>query len=641
MSNFPLANINTGDVDNSLDVNSNINIDIGLGLDSDTDNNFIINNEQNKHNKHNNNNNVKIETIDINDIFWNSLMDNKVILLATIPLFVGYYLQDTVFTRSIATVTVDIPGFINDVDIKKVLILMLPYLIALILFYIANVVTSKTITKIELMTIQELTNKLMDSIRTTKKQINVNELMLHIRTVGDTKSIYNVIVTYLVPTVIIALGLLYNFIQIDTTYSLLLIIIFIIMIFVTAKLEFNSVDRAYDTESSAQIFYDEIHEIMTNIDSVITSNTQDDELRRINDVKNKTFDLACISNLNNSNTTYGLQAISIVAMLGINYLAYRMYVIGRIDAAMLSSTVLLSLLLMDYYNYCIQGIRNLINSMGRYYEMRTYFEEFKIIKYTKEKEDRLITLKTTNGNIIIKNLTVKYDNDTIFDGFNLQIKGHNITGLLGPIGSGKTTLLKVLAGITDYTGHVLVDGQLLENCTYESIVANIAYISQHPKLFNKTIYYNINYGSCYTKNEIIGKLKRLGLMPFINSFSDGLDTPVGKEGSKVSGGQKQFIALIRALIQNKSILLLDEPSSSLDKKNKAIFVQLMKRIKDKTIIISTHDYQIMSLFNTIIDIEKEKDKQSMSIRILSKQEIYNEFVMSESQMETYTENDMY
>ena len=91
----------------------------------------------------------------------------------------------------------------------------------------------------------------------------------------------------------------------------------------------------------------------------------------------------------------------------------------------------------------------------------------------------------------------------------------------------------------------------------------------------------INYGSGYSKAEIEQRLKKLGLITFINSFPKGLETRVGKEGSNVSGGQKQFIALIRALIQNKIILLLDEPSSSLDTKNKNIFIQLIKSIKER------------------------------------------------------------
>jgi len=577
---------------------------------SDCNNN--INNTVDGYQLNDNNTTPHIESIDIDSIFWDSLMDNKIIFFAMIPLFIGYYLQDTVFTRAIAGVTTNIPGFVQDITLTKVLIFMLPYIVALILFYVSNVITSRSTSRIELMTIQNLTDKLIQSIRTSKKPINVNDLILHIKKVGDTKSIYTIMVTFVIPTIIIAIGLLYNFISIDTTYSFLVVIIMIVMILVTIKLEIDSIYYAYNTENSANLIYDEIHEIMTNIDSVITSNTKEEELKQVNEAKEKTYDLACISNLNTNNTTYGLQAISIVAIFGINYLAYRLYVQHLIDDATLTSTVLLSLLFMDYYNYSIQGIKNLINSMGRYNEMREYFQEFKIITQPKAVLDRQITLKVTNGNIIIKNLTVRYENNVIFDNLNLKIKGHSVTGLLGPIGSGKTTILKMLAGIITYKGDILIDDQELENCTYESIVDNIAYISQHPKLFNRTVLYNINYGSALSKDQIMSKLKELGLLQFIDSFKQGLNYVVGKEGSNVSGGQRQFIALIRALIQNKSILLLDEPSSSLDKKNKALFINLIRSIKDKTIIISTHDSLIMPLFNESIDMEKVKSAPHLS-----------------------------
>lgn len=551
-----------------------------------------------------------VERIDMNNIFCDSLMNNKIIFLGLIPLFLGYYLQDTVFTRTIAKVTNDVPGFMSDINLTKVFIFMLPYIIALVLFYVSNIITSRAITKIELETTYKLTDKLIESIKTSKKQINVNDLILHIKKVGDTKSIYTILATYIVPTIIIGLGLLYGFIQIDGTYSLLVILIFIVMICVTMKLEFSSIDHAYNTEDSANYVYEEIHEILTNMDTIITSDTHDKEMKNIEKAKDETFELACISNLSTNTTTYSLQAISIVSILGINYLAYRLYASNKIDGTVLTSTVLLSLLFMDYYNYTIQGIKNLINSMARYTETRNYFNDFFIIKQQDDAIKNQITLKVPFGNINIKNLSVNYKNNVLFNNLNLQVKGHGVTGLLGPIGSGKTTILKVLAGITDYKGTILIDGQNLADCSYESIMSNIAYISQHPKLFNKSIYYNINYGSNFTEREITNKLKNFELIPFINSFPKGLDTIVGKEGSGVSGGQRQFIALIRSLIQNKLILLLDEPSSSLDTRTKSVFIQLIKNLKDKTIIISTHDEQIMSLFNNVIDMAKSKSAQS-------------------------------
>lgn len=555
------------------------------------------------------NNNDNLERIDIGNILWNAFLNNKLIIMSILPLFVGYYLQDTIFTQSIASVTSDIPGFVKDIDTKKVLIVLIPYLVALVLFYVSNVISAKTISRIELDAISELTDKLIESIKTSKKPINVNDLMIHIKKVYDTKNIYTIVVTYIIPTLIVAIGLIYNFIQSDGPTSLWVILILIVMMMITTKLEFDSIDNAYNTEEASNKLFDEIHEVMTNIDSVITSDTKDFEMKNVNTMGEKTYELSCISELNNSNTTYGLQAVSIVAMMGINYMSYRLYAQGRITAPTFTSTVLLSLLFMDYYNYCIHAIGDLITSMGRYYETRQYFYDFIIDTSLEKEKDRMINLKTTRGDITFKDVTLEYENKIIFDKFNLNIKGGTINGLLGPIGSGKTTMLKMLAGIVDYKGDILIDNQNLRHCTYESIVEHIAYIPQHPKLFNRTVYYNINYGSSYTKEEITKKLDSLGLTPFINSLAKKLDTVVGKEGSKLSGGQRQFVSLIRAIIQNKTIFLLDEPSSSLDTANKKIFMDLIKNIKNKTIIVSTHDKQIMSLFDRVINIGKRNENK--------------------------------
>lgn len=550
----------------------------------------------------------EIEKINITNILFKSIFNNKMIFVATIPLFIGYYLQDTIFTRSIAKITTDIPGFLKTVDGWKLGMLLLPYVSAILLFYMSKIITSITINKIELTTIKDLTEKMIESIKTSKTAINVNDVILHIKKLGDTKNIYGIIVTHIVPTLIVSIGLVYNFICGDSNYAIIVALLLIVLGIITIQLEISSVKHAFNTENAGNDLFDSIHEVMLNMDSVITSNTQKKEMNNINVAKEELYKYSCKSNVNNNTTTYGLQAFSVILVLGINYLAYKLYNTNKIDSAQLTATVLMSLLLMDYYNFCIGAIAELVNNMGRYYEIKDYFSQFKIVTYPNDVETRKLNLMVTDGTINISNLTLRYENKNIFENLNLTIRGNTITGMIGPIGSGKTTLLKTFAGIVDYTGNVLIDDQRLENCTYESIAENIAYIPQHPKLFNKTIYYNINYGSAYSKENILKKIESYGLKDFINSFPDKLETNVGKEGNKVSGGQRQLIAIIRALIQNKKILLLDEPTSSLDIKNKDIFLNLIKNIKHKTIIISTHDKQLMQVFDTVIDVGKFKNK---------------------------------
>ena len=102
------------------------------------------------------------------------------------------------------------------------------------------------------------------------------------------------------------------------------------------------------------------------------------------------------------------------------------------------------------------------------------------------------------------------------------------------------------------------------------------------------------------------KINEMNLTDFFNSFPNKLHTSVGKEGANVSGGQKQYIALMRALLQNKKILLLDEPTSSLDVDAKKILIDVIKKIKNKTIIISTHDPELVHIFDTVIELDKLK-----------------------------------
>lgn len=554
-------------------------------------------------------------SININNILASSAIKNGAFVFSIIPLFIGYYLQDIIFTRSIAEVTTNIPDFIDNLTINKLFLLLLPYIIALLLFYISGIICANSIPKITLDTIHTLMDQILQSIKTSKKSINVNELILHIKMISETKTIYRIVITYIVPTLIISVALIYTFLCNDVKSGIIVIFIIIMLLLITIKLEYSSINNAQKAEECANDLYDELHEILTNVDTVITSNTQNKELDNMNLAKGKTIKCNYITEIGNVNTTYSLQAISIIAILSINYYSYKLYSNKLINSSTLITNVLLSLLFMDYYNYCIHAIVELTMNIGKLKEAQNYFATFKIIddKFNNNNDNNNNNIINDNdlhinkGDIKIENLLVKYDNNIIFNRINLEIHGGKIIGLIGPIGSGKSTILKCLLKIMNYEGSIYIDNQNLRDCSYESIAKNIAYIPQYPKLFNKTIIYNIGYGTNLTDDDIINKIKDLRLLTFFNSFSDGLNTIVGKEGMKLSGGQKQFVALIRSLVQNKMIILMDEPTSSLDQKNKFILMDLIKNIKNKTIIITTHDQQLIPLFDHVIDMINVKN----------------------------------
>lgn len=541
--------------------------------------------------------------ININKILLRSIMNNKILLLSIIPLFFGYYLQDNIFIRMLSKVTSNIPEFIKDINLSKLFILLLPYLLAVVLFYISNIISASTMPKIELEAVTNLLDKIIQSIQTTKKQINVNDLVLHIKKIAGTKNVYRIIVTYIIPTFVLSMALIYNFLKNNTKYGLLVIFMLVFLMLMTIKVEYDNLGDAYKAEESVNDLYDEIHEIMTNLDTVVTSNTKEKEMKNIKLARNTTHSLFVHGEVTNNTSTYGLQLLSIGIVLSMNYMAYRLYTQNKIDTPVFVSIALTSTLLMDYYNYCIHAVGELIMNLGRHVEAVNYFSDFKIKKNNDVNKHKKLVIN--DAYIKFENINLTYGDKVIFKNFNLAIEGNKKTGIRGNMGCGKSTLLKMLAGIIDFKGKIYIDKQDISkhNCTEK-----LAYISQHPKLFDNTVLYNLNYGSNLSQHEIEKKIDEMKLTTFFNSLPNKLETKVGKEGANLSGGQKQYVALMRALIQNKQILLLDEPTSSLDTSSKTIFMDVIRSITNKTIIISTHDQELLPIFDTVVNLEEEKKK---------------------------------
>jgi len=543
-------------------------------------------------------------SINVYNILLDSLKKNSSSIWSIIPLFIGYYLQDIVFTKNIASVTSNVPKFVDDITFGKLLVVVLPYGIALMLFYISNILTVSSVPKAEFEALQEVTDQLIESIKLSKESVNTNDLIVHLKKIADTKEIYKMFISYILPTIIVIIGIIYYFLKCDISTSIIVILIIIIFVIITINFELHNINETYHTEESINELFEDLHDILINVDTVITSDAKKKEMKNICVSKEKTFNRSHSSALTNINVSYGLEIFNMLVTLGINYLAYRLYINNTMDTSTFISVVILTIVFMDYYRYLLHEIMDFVVLMGRLYDANSYFSNFKFIENNGESDKQ--KLLVTKGNILFKDITFKYDDMYIFNNFNLYIPGGKKIGLIGPIGSGKTTLLKMLINRNKYDGTIYIDSQDMSKCSLESITSQIAYIPQQPKLFNKTIMYNINYNTNYNEQELIEKLNSLGLMTFIDSFPNKLQSIVGKEGTQLSGGQKQLIVLIRVLLQNKSIILLDEPTSSLDQTNKLTFVNIINKIKNKTIIMSTHDNQMMEIFDMIININDKK-----------------------------------
>lgn len=174
---------------------------------------------------------------------------------------------------------------------------------------------------------------------------------------------------------------------------------------------------------------------------------------------------------------------------------------------------------------------------------------------------------------------------------SFSIQKEKLTALVGPSGSGKSTILRLMARFWDSTnGEIAVDGIDVKNITPESLLSNLSMVMQDTYLFRDTIRNNILFGrEDATQQELEEACKRACCHDFISALPKGYNTMVGEGGATLSGGERQRISLARALIKKAPILLLDEPTASLDADNEAMVQQALdEATKNCTVIMIAH-----------------------------------------------------
>lgn len=224
-----------------------------------------------------------------------------------------------------------------------------------------------------------------------------------------------------------------------------------------------------------------------------------------------------------------------------------------------------------------------------------------------------------NYDISIKNLTFAYDEDTIIlENLNLDIKQGSHIGIIGESGAGKSTFIKVLGRQYDPNiGEILIGGIPFENYNKNEFKNILQILPQDTYLFPFTIWENIVYGlKDKTLADVKELINKLDLEDFFAKFENGLETKVGEEGKSLSGGQRQAVAIARAMIRDPDILILDEAASNLDSQiEKKIYKYIKTDWLDKTLIIVTHRVTSLDLTDKIYEV---RDKGVFQV---SKEEI--------------------
>jgi ATP-binding cassette subfamily B protein len=261
-------------------------------------------------------------------------------------------------------------------------------------------------------------------------------------------------------------------------------------------------------------------------------------------------------------------------------------------------------------NLIALSVWNLSNRMLDFFDnLGTLTEAIDLVTEPHEITDRpgARPLVVTQGRIDVEGVGFAHpDGLPLFEALDLQIGAGEKVALVGPSGGGKSTLVKLLRRqFEPHGGRILIDGQDIATVTWDSVNAAIAEVSQAPGVFHRPVGDNIRYGRLAAPEpELVTAAKRAHSHDFIARRPSGYATIVGEQGIKLSGGEKQRIAIARALLKDARILILDEATSSLDSESEHLIQQaLWELMAGRTVIAIAHRLSTITGMDRILYLQ--------------------------------------
>jgi ATP-binding cassette subfamily B protein len=354
----------------------------------------------------------------------------------------------------------------------------------------------------------------------------------------------------------------------------------------------EAVSQERDVAFNATV--EETDDILKNATSVINANQQENELERINTFHN-TYDETSKKTFHCSmRPRYVYLPILIVFFMA--YMLYSYYKIrqNEMSIALFVAVLLIVVQVLSSLFKLLGSVKDAVLKWGSLQNSMRIFQECQ--KATLEQFQNA----PPKEGIFIDRLAYSYESDDgvrpVFKDYTLYIPANQCTVIEGKIGSGKSTLLKLLNKYDrPSAGQIYVNGISYDLLGSRELHGILGYVPQSPVLFNRSIYENIVYGvePKPSKATIEDWLREFHIHELVEELPRGLDTGAGKNGSSISGGQRQIVWFLRVLLHDTPYILLDEPTSAMDERTKGYVYKLLEKIKQhKTVIIVSHDPQV-------------------------------------------------
>lgn len=371
--------------------------------------------------------------------------------------------------------------------------------------------------------------------------------------------------------------------------------------------------------------YEEVDDVLRNVVSVLNYEQEKQEIDRI-DERHKLYKGLCEESLHCAlRVRYVFLPIILLYLIFFTYYTYKQVQLKKIELAVFISMFIIMLQLTGTLWRIIGSVKDMVVRWGIIQESLDVFRQCPPRKRPNE------TLDHPVPGLVFKNVGYSYKDTSgvrrvVLDNFDLWIQPESRILIVGKIGSGKTTILRlVMKYLEAEKGEIFLNNVPYSDITPEQVRRIVGYVPQNPILFNRTIYENIAYGiPNVSRMQVVKLLYQLGVQELVEKTTHGLDTEVGKYGSKLSGGQRQIVWIVRTILQNPDIIVMDEPTSAIDEGTKQTVHKLLSAMMvKKTVVMVTHDPFLVKFADRIIEISDgaiirdQKKSVSSSMNMIS------------------------
>jgi len=347
-----------------------------------------------------------------------------------------------------------------------------------------------------------------------------------------------------------------------------------------------------------------VHESMAMLRVIVSFGREPYEFKRFREQGETAVDERVKLTVRQTLFTLLVNTITAAGTAGVLGFGFYLVLEGRMDIGKL-------IVLLSYLAAVYQPLEAISGSVGLLHtELVALRGSFQLLDTAPEvvEAPQAVELERARGRVTYESVSFSYRSrkDTLHD-VSFSVRAGERVAIVGPTGAGKTTLMSLLVRFYDPgEGRILIDGVDLRALRLRSLREQIGVVLQEPLLFSGTVAENIRYGRLdATMEEVVEAAKSAGAHDFIEGLPQGYDTQLGERGAQLSGGERQRICVARAFIKDAPILILDEPTSSIDSKTEAIILDSLERLMvGRTSFMIAHRLSTIRHADKIVVIDK-------------------------------------